>query len=188
MSKHSWRRRTLPGTQTAKDGKTVVKLRTLTARGRASTTTEKTPAKAASKNPSNKAKGTSASKNFIPEGDDEDGEESGLLHEPTEDDMKDIPGEREGAASSRFSWVLNSLLTGSTADNGYACDGDELNDSELDDDEYGEDPEEMWNLRKCSAVALDTFATRLHERVFEFTLLYLKHNLNHAEWPKERTP
>ncbi|KAH0391615.1 hypothetical protein KCU89_g14332, partial [Aureobasidium melanogenum] len=75
---------------TIKNGKTVVKSRTPTTRKRASTTTKKTPAKAASKNPSNKAKGTSASKKFIPEDDDEDGEESGLLHEPTEDDMKDI--------------------------------------------------------------------------------------------------
>ncbi|KAH0346618.1 ARM repeat-containing protein, partial [Aureobasidium melanogenum] len=67
--------------------------------------------------------------------------------------------------------------------NGYAYDDDELSDGELDDDDYGEDPEEMWNLRKCSAAALDTFATRFHERVFEFTLPYLKDNLNHAEWP-----
>ncbi|KAG9522959.1 hypothetical protein KCU93_g6810, partial [Aureobasidium melanogenum] len=79
MSKHSGRRRTLPGTETAKNGKTVVEPRTLTTRGRASTTTEKTPAKAASKNPSNKAKGGSASKKFVPEDDDEDGEDSGLL-------------------------------------------------------------------------------------------------------------
>ncbi|KAG9961763.1 hypothetical protein KCU61_g5185, partial [Aureobasidium melanogenum] len=74
---------------TIKNGKTVVKPQTPTTRKRASTT-KKTPAKAATKSPSNRAKGTSASKKFIPEDDDEDDEESGLLHEPTEDDMKDI--------------------------------------------------------------------------------------------------
>ncbi|KAG9577973.1 hypothetical protein KCU97_g13071, partial [Aureobasidium melanogenum] len=63
---------------TIKNGKTVVKPRTPTTRKRTTTTNKKTPAKAASKNPSNKAKGTSASKKFIPGDDDEDGEESGL--------------------------------------------------------------------------------------------------------------
>ena len=69
---------------------------------------------------------------------------------------------------------------------GYAFDeDDELEEGELegDDDEEGGDPEEQWNLRKCSAAALDVLASVFHEPVFEVTLPYLKQNLNHAEWP-----
>ncbi|KAG9991680.1 FAD/NAD(P)-binding domain-containing protein, partial [Aureobasidium melanogenum] len=73
---------------TIKEGKAVVNTQTPATKKRAST--RKTPAKAAAKNPSNKAKGTSASKKFIPDDDEGDNEESGILHEPTEDDMKDI--------------------------------------------------------------------------------------------------
>ena len=67
-------------------------------------------------------------------------------------------------------------------------DGDDLEEGELEDDgeeeeEEGGDPEEQWNLRKCSAAALDVLASVFHEPVFEVTLPYLKENLNHAEWP-----
>ncbi|GAB7349004.1 hypothetical protein MBLNU459_g7979t1 [Dothideomycetes sp. NU459] len=71
--------------------------------------------------------------------------------------------------------------------NGYAYDDDDdddLSEGEIDeDDDYGEDPEDLWSLRKCSAASLDTFATAFHERVFEVTLPYLKDNLNHSDWP-----
>ncbi|KAI9663217.1 MAG: hypothetical protein M1821_008265 [Bathelium mastoideum] len=69
---------------------------------------------------------------------------------------------------------------------GYAFDEeDDLEEGELadDDEEEGGDPEEQWNLRKCSAAALDVLASVFHETVFEVTLPYLKENLNHAEWP-----
>ncbi|KAL5114345.1 hypothetical protein ACEQ8H_007782 [Pleosporales sp. CAS-2024a] len=65
-------------------------------------------------------------------------------------------------------------------------DDDGLSDGEIDDfddeDEFG-DPEEMWNLRKCSAAALDVLASVFHEAVFEATLPYLTNNLSHADWP-----
>jgi len=70
--------------------------------------------------------------------------------------------------------------------NGYAFDDndDDLSEGEIDeDDDYGDDPEELWNLRRCSAASLDTFATRYHERVFQVTLPYLMENLNHSDWP-----
>ncbi|KAF2266447.1 ARM repeat-containing protein [Lojkania enalia] len=67
-----------------------------------------------------------------------------------------------------------------------AYDEDDLSEGEIDDfdddDEFG-DPEEMWNLRKCSAAALDVLASVFHEPVFNATLPYLMQNLNHAEWP-----
>jgi transportin-1 len=67
-------------------------------------------------------------------------------------------------------------------------DDDDLSDGEIDefddddDDEFG-DPEDQWNLRKCSAAALDVFASVFHEAVFQATLPYLTDNLSHAEWP-----
>ncbi|KAI9695347.1 MAG: hypothetical protein M1820_008699 [Bogoriella megaspora] len=69
---------------------------------------------------------------------------------------------------------------------GYAFDeNDDLEEGELDVDDDGDvgDPEEQWNLRKCSAAALDVLASVFHQPVFEATLPYLKENLNHAEWP-----
>ena len=58
----------------------------------------------------------------------------------------------------------------------------ELEDSDDDDEDIG-DPEEQWNLRKCSAAALDVLASVFHQPIFEVTLPYLKENLSHAEWP-----
>jgi transportin-1 len=67
---------------------------------------------------------------------------------------------------------------------------DDLSEGEIDDfdddDEFG-DPEEQWNLRKCSAAALDVLASVFHEAVFEATLPYLTNNLNHAEWPNRES-
>lgn len=67
---------------------------------------------------------------------------------------------------------------------------DELSDGEIDDldsdDElegYDEDPEEKWNLRKCSAAALDVLSTVFHQTVFDLILPYLKESLTSSEWP-----
>ncbi|MCJ1475464.1 hypothetical protein MMC13_004126 [Lambiella insularis] len=63
---------------------------------------------------------------------------------------------------------------------------DTLSEGEIE--EYAEelnggDPEAEWNLRKCSAAALDVLATFFHQPVFDVTLPYLKNNLNHPDWP-----
>lgn len=68
---------------------------------------------------------------------------------------------------------------------------DELSDGEIDDDYDSdedaflgmEDPEDRWNLRKCSAAALDVLATVFHQSVFQTILPYLKENLRHPDWP-----
>lgn len=73
---------------------------------------------------------------------------------------------------------------------GASADDDDLSEGEIDDfdddDEFG-DPEEQWNLRKCSAAALDVLASVFHEAVFQATLPYLTDNLNHAEWPNRES-
>lgn len=59
-------------------------------------------------------------------------------------------------------------------------------EGEIEEDDQGlggDDPEEQWNLRKCSAAALDVLATVFKEPVFLVTLPYLKENLSHKDWP-----
>ncbi|KAG9243469.1 armadillo-type protein [Calycina marina] len=68
--------------------------------------------------------------------------------------------------------------------NGADDDGlDEGEIEEFDDDDEDENPEDRWNLRKCSAAALDVFATDFRSPVFETILPYLMVNLRHEEWP-----
>jgi HEAT repeat protein len=68
---------------------------------------------------------------------------------------------------------------------GMEEDDDDLDEGEIeefDDDDDG-NPEDRWNLRKCSAAALDVFATDFRGPVFETILPYLMTNLKHPEWP-----
>ncbi|KAI5302383.1 hypothetical protein KEM56_000735 [Ascosphaera pollenicola] len=61
---------------------------------------------------------------------------------------------------------------------------DDLSDGEIDedDDEYGDDPEAEWTVRKCSAASLDMFANVYHDPVFQIVLPYLKDNLKNPDW------
>lgn len=69
-------------------------------------------------------------------------------------------------------------LSGMEADE----DLDEGEIEEFDDDDDDANPEDRWNLRKCSAAALDVFATDFKGPVFETILPYLMTNLKHEEW------
>ncbi|AEO63232.1 uncharacterized protein THITE_2108187 [Thermothielavioides terrestris NRRL 8126] len=64
---------------------------------------------------------------------------------------------------------------------------DDLEEGEIDelDEEDGgdENPDEKWTLRKCSAAALDVFATDFGGPVFNSILPYLQTNLKHQDWP-----
>jgi len=64
-------------------------------------------------------------------------------------------------------------------------DDDNLSEGEIEDEDEdsGGDVEEQWNLRKCSAAALDVLASTFHASVFNIALPYLKENLRHQEWP-----
>ncbi|KAI9834009.1 MAG: hypothetical protein M1826_005914 [Phylliscum demangeonii] len=64
---------------------------------------------------------------------------------------------------------------------------DNLSEGEIDEYDLGdgdEDPEDKWNLRKCSAAALDVLASVFHDQIFDITLPYLKENLRHSDWPQ----
>ena len=84
------------------------------------------------------------------------------------------------------------VLTNGQADSGangqgfkhVTPDDDALSEGEVEeDDEGGADVEEQWNLRKCSAAALDVLASTFHASVFQIALPYLKENLRHQDWP-----
>jgi transportin-1 len=116
-----------------------------------------------------------------------------LRIEGEEDDNYDREDREEDirptfASSKTGRLVANANGEAAPAANGSSAtvEDDNLSDGEIDDfdddDSFG-DPEEMWNLRKCSAAALDVLASVFHEAVFEATLPYLTTNLNHAEWP-----
>ncbi|KAI8909313.1 armadillo-type protein [Powellomyces hirtus] len=64
------------------------------------------------------------------------------------------------------------------------ADGNEDDDSESDwdEDEDGEDVYNEWNLRKCSAAALDVFATVYENDLLPYLLPRLKEELFHQEW------
>ena len=70
-------------------------------------------------------------------------------------------------------------------DSAVPVDDASLSEGEVeeDGDDGGEDVEESWNLRKCSAATLDVLASNFHEAVFTITLPYLKDNLRHHDWP-----
>lgn len=70
-----------------------------------------------------------------------------------------------------------------TANSAFSPDIDALSEGEVEDDDGGADIEERWNLRKCSAAALDVLASTFHQPVFAVTLPYLKENLRHQDWP-----
>lgn len=59
---------------------------------------------------------------------------------------------------------------------------DDVSEGEIDDSEFGDDPEDEWTLRKCSAAALDVFSNVYHEPIFEVILPYLKETLGHERW------
>lgn len=117
------------------------------------------------------------------EGDEEDDDE--------EDDEKDI---KPQFATSK---TLRSTVSGTStpqqqngqdkpAINGYAFEeDDELSEGEIEegDDDFEIDPEEEWNLRKCSAAALDSLASQFGGAVFNVTLPWLMENLQHKDWP-----
>jgi transportin-1 len=124
----------------------------------------------------------------------------------SEDDILRLEGENEDAelddreqdikptfASSKSARLTTNTngdntvtINGGAVSSVTAFDESDLSDGEIDefdDDDSSGDPEEQWNLRKCSAAALDVLASVFHEPVFQATLPYLTDNLNHAEWP-----
>ena len=116
------------------------------------------------------------------EGDEDDAD--------VEDEEKDIKPQFATSKASR-----NGISRTSTpqppngqdkpAVNGYAyADDDDLSEGEIEeDDEFDIDPEQEWNLRKCSAAALDSIASQFGGPVFNVALPWLMENLTQQDWP-----
>jgi transportin-1 len=104
-----------------------------------------------------------------------------------EDRVEDIKPQFASGKGGRN--LTNGDGTTSTDQNGgdYVKleDDDDLDEGEIeeDDDDDGS-PEDRWNLRKCSAAALDVFATDFRGPVFDAILPYLMTNLKHEDWPQ----
>ena len=88
-------------------------------------------------------------------------------------------------STNGHSFNINSNEEGmTTANSAFSSDVDALSEGEIEDNnEGGADIEDRWNLRKCSAAALDVLASTFHQPVFAVTLPYLKENLRHHDWP-----
>jgi hypothetical protein len=117
------------------------------------------------------------------EGDEDDEDE--------EDDEKDIKPQFATSKVSRSTAVSGTSTPQAPngqdkpSINGYAYedDDDELSEGEIDEgDDFENDPEEEWNLRKCSAAALDSLALHYGGTVFNISLPWLTENLQHPDW------
>lgn len=92
-------------------------------------------------------------------------------------------GTKSGNGSSKN--LPNGANGASIAGQNGMADDEDLSEGEIEDEEEDGDlgdPEDGWTLRKCSAAALDVFATVFHGPVFEAILPYLKDNLKHDQW------
>ncbi|KAK9333290.1 armadillo-type protein [Lipomyces starkeyi] len=56
-------------------------------------------------------------------------------------------------------------------------------DDEDDDDDFMMDMSPDWNLRKCSAAALDIFASNYRENILQYSIPTLQQNIASPEWP-----
>jgi hypothetical protein len=113
------------------------------------------------------------------EGDDDDAD--------VEDDLQDIKPTfaKEKTAHRDAASGTATANGGKPAANGYEYeDDDDLSEGEINEDDLDDiDPEEEWNLRKCSAAALDSLANHFHGAVFKEVLPWLMQNLQHKDWP-----
>ena len=119
----------------------------------------------------------------------------------SEDDISRLEGERDDAEEEdreqdlkpQFAKSKRVTVNDQAAANGVNGGSDgaapPVDDDALSEGEIGEsldndvDPEDEWNLRKCSAAALDVLAGIYPNQVFETSLPYLKGNLTHQDWP-----
>lgn len=109
-----------------------------------------------------------------------------LMHDEDEDaDTEDRAEDLKPQFAKAKSDKLNAAKQGDQA-NGASQqeeDEDDLSEGEIEDSEFGDDPEDEWTLRKCSAAALDVFSNVYHNPIFEIILPYLKETLRHEQWP-----
>jgi transportin-1 len=116
-----------------------------------------------------------------------EGEKEDAEFEDREEDIKpNFATSKAGRLTTTANGSEAPNANGNILSSSTGINDDDLSDGEIDDfddDDSIGNPEEQWNLRKCSAAALDVLASVFHEPVFEATLPYLMQNLSHTEWP-----
>lgn len=118
--------------------------------------------------------------------------EGGANDADVEDRAEDLKPQFAKAKNPRAATAngqyVNPSINGEAAtrdESSLAYQGDSLSEGEIEEEDAddNEEAEDSWNLRKCSAAALDVLASTFHEPVFAITLPYLKDNLRHHDWP-----
>lgn len=94
-----------------------------------------------------------------------------------DDDVEDKPEDiRPNQVKSK------SAHTNKKATNAENDDSDDDSDDDDDDDDGAEAALSEWNLRKCSAAALDVFATKYPELVIQYSLPHLREGIVSQDW------
>ncbi|KAJ5926010.1 hypothetical protein N7454_007520 [Penicillium verhagenii] len=103
----------------------------------------------------------------------------------TEDRAEDLKPQFAKSKAGRLdmSKTQQDGTNGAQQQSAQGDDEDDLSEGEIEDSEFGDDPEDEWSLRKCSAAALDVFSNVYHDPIFEIILPYLKETLRHEQWP-----
>ena len=115
-------------------------------------------------------------------------EESIMLLEGDNEDAEapDRPEDIAPAFSKRKSGIFSNGQSAKDSKPNIPANSIDLEEGEIEetDPEWGGDQtEESWTLRKCSAATLDVLASNFHETIFAIALPYLKDNLQHQDWP-----
>ncbi|PWY90028.1 importin subunit beta-2 [Aspergillus heteromorphus CBS 117.55] len=101
-----------------------------------------------------------------------------------EDRAEDLKPQFAKSKAGRLDVSKPEQANGNGAPEQEEDDDDDLSEGEIEDSEFGDDPEDEWTLRKCSAAALDVFSNVYHQPIFEVILPYLKETLRHDQWPQ----
>ncbi|PYH88293.1 ARM repeat-containing protein [Aspergillus ellipticus CBS 707.79] len=101
-----------------------------------------------------------------------------------EDRAEDLKPQFAKSKAGRLDASKPEQANGNSAPEPEEDEDDDLSEGEIEDSEFGDDPEDEWTLRKCSAAALDVFSNVYHQPIFEVILPYLKETLRHDQWPQ----
>ena len=110
-----------------------------------------------------------------------------LAGEEEDADVEDRPENLKPHFAKSKGARLDSSKQGTAPTNGDSGttdseDDDDLSEGEIEESEFGDDPEGEWTLRKCSAAALDVFSNVYHDPIFDIILPYLKDTLRAESW------
>ncbi|KAL8971126.1 MAG: hypothetical protein Q9183_001204 [Haloplaca sp. 2 TL-2023] len=105
-----------------------------------------------------------------------------------EDRAEDLKPQFATTKNPRFAANGHASTNGEVAPGSeiaFRDDTDELSEGEVEESDDGTEVnlEDRWNLRKCSAAALDVLASNFHGAVFAIILPYLTENFRHPDWP-----